>query len=145
MTSVYRVTKRGKHGGPSAMKIAIKRHSQISVGETLEEGSGRLIAIQEGLLAFIPEKYGFTHPMTGIEREPAAVNTRYWEGGSSPIVALFETQKEAAECFETNDLVPADSRWIDSTNRILEMIGNDHPAFVISHWHGDCFPTVHAE
>ena len=104
----------------------------------MEEGNGRLIAIRRGLLAFIPEKYGFINPMTGYERDPSRVNTQWHEGRSSPIVALFETEEEAMKCFEAENPEPADLRWLDSTQKVLEKIGDNHPAFIVSHWHGDC-------
>lgn len=139
MTSVYHVTDTGRNGdSPSAKKIALKGESSLPVGYRLENGGGRLIAICSGLLAFIPEAHGLLSPMTGYEREPAQVDTRWHEGNTSPIVALFETNEEAIGCFESEDLGQADPRWLESTKRVLEKIGDNHPAFVISHWHGDC-------
>jgi hypothetical protein len=134
MTSLYHVTATSRDGSASAEKIAIKGESKLPVGTRLEHGDGRLVAIRRGLLAFIPEGGGYT----SYQREPASVNTRWHEGQSSPIVALFTSKDEAAECLDNNNLEPADQRWIESTKKVLEEIGEKHPSFVISHWHGDC-------
>lgn len=138
-TSVYHVANHEKYGG-SAKKIALKdeNESNIPIGATLEDGPGRLIAIRSRLLAFIPESHGWLSQMTGFERNPERVNTRWHEGNSSQIIALFETKDEALDCFSANNLQPADLRWTTSTNKVLEKIGDNHPTFVISRWHGDC-------
>lgn len=139
VTSVYHIRERaGDEYGGSARKIALKGESRLLIGAMLEQGNGRLIAIGRSLLAYLPERYGRMNTRTGYEREPAQVNSEWHEGKSSPIIALFAGQEEAMRCFESEDLQPADERWLDSTKKILEKIGDDHPVFVISHQHGNC-------
>jgi hypothetical protein len=112
------------------VKIAIRGESRLPVGHDLAEGG--MIAIRQWLQGFIPEKYGFGHPMTGLERHIEQVNTRYWRGNSSYIVALFRTDEEARVCFGCDDLHPCDPRWAESTRQVLEDIGDEHPSFYIS-------------
>ena len=128
-TSIYQARATGDYRA-SVVKVALKGESSLPVGYDLTEGG--MIAIRQWLQGFIPEKYGFGHPMTGLERHIEQVNTRYWRGKSSSIVALFRTEAEARICFECDDLQPCDPRWVESTRQVLEDIGDEHPSFYIT-------------
>ena len=128
-TSVYFVKDKEKNGpNPFARKIALKGESAILVGEDLE--GAMMIAITKQLQAYIPEGGG----MTSFQRRIEGVNTRYWGGHSSNIIALFTSKKKAMECFHSEDLVDCDSRWIEDTKRVLRLIGDNHPTFEVCHW-----------
>lgn len=124
MTSIYHV--QGNAGSVSAIKIALKGTSRVSVGFDLTKGHGGMIAICDCLQAYIPEGGG----MTSLERRIENVNTRYWGAHSSPIVALFKDKKAAEECLD-EDGKECDARWFESTKEVLAEIGDDHPFFYI--------------
>jgi hypothetical protein len=113
---------------PFARKIALKGESAIPVGGELENGT--MIAITKQLQAYIPEGGG----MTSFQRRIEDVNTRYWGGNSSNIIALFTTKKKAMDCFAQEGLKPCDSRWIEETKKVIEKIGENHPAFEVCKW-----------
>lgn len=132
LTSLYRV----RHAGAAdaeVVKIALRGKSSIAVGERLNT-SPMMVAVCQSLQMFIPERYGLMHPLAGIQREVAMVNTRYWGGCSSAIVALFFDEKDARTCLASDALVAADLRWVDSTRAVLAAIGDNHPSFTISHF-----------
>ena len=131
-TSVYQVRDKDKHGYPSAEKIALKGESSFSVGHKLEGGT--MIAICKNLVTYFPEKYSWISPMTGYERRIENVNTGYWGDHTSSIVALFITREAALNCFANDDLQPCDSRWLEETKRVIDEIGDKHPAFEVCHW-----------
>jgi hypothetical protein len=133
LTSVYHVRALGNYRA-SAVKIALKGNSQVQVGHDIAEGG--MIAICRDLQGYVPEKYGFSHPMTGFERRLELVNGQWWRGGTSPIVALFKTEEEATACLNSKNLRPRDPRWIDSTRRVMEEIGDAHPSFYVCHYRG---------
>ena len=88
MTSVYHVKdgideKGNQYGGPTAQKIALRGESKVPVGGHLKNGT--MLAICDQLIMYIPEGGG----ITSFERKIELVNTRYWGGNSSQIVALF--------------------------------------------------------
>lgn len=131
-TSVYRLEgSRAYHS--SATKIAIRGKSKLPVGTNLGGDAHYMIGIGWQLQSFAPEKYGWLHPMTGMQRDFEQVNTVYWGANSSAIVAMFENEAEAAQCLMSADLKPRDPRWIESTRRILGLIGDNHPSFFVSH------------
>ena len=72
-TSVYEVKSDDGNGNPVAKKIASKGESLVKVGDCLKGGT--MIAICKYLVAYIPEKYGFCHLMTGVERKIEMVST----------------------------------------------------------------------
>ncbi len=130
LTSIYLVgDKKENSPYPFAQKIALKGESGIPVGNELENGT--MIAIAKQLQAYIPEGGG----LTSFERRLEMVNTRYWGGHSSYIVALFKTEKEAEECLGQDNLQPCDNRWVEKTKEIIEEIGENHPAFEVCRWH----------
>ena len=131
-TSVYFVKDRMSKTDavPMARKIALKSDSDIGVGQVLRHGT--LLAITERLQMYIPEGGG----ITSFQRKIEKVNTRYWGGHSSDIVALFTSKEEAMKCFESDDLVPRDPRWKAETEDVLSKIGDDHPTFYVCKYPG---------
>lgn len=127
-TSIYHVEAKGLWVA-SSIKIALGRPSKIPLGT--EMCNGGMIAIRKTLLSFIPEPHGPTSPVSGYERNPNLVNTRYWRKSSSLIVALFKRREDAQACFEKMDKVPCDPRWEESTREIIEEIGDEHPSFFL--------------
>jgi hypothetical protein len=131
LTSIYFVKDRRSKDDPCpfARKVALKGESSIPIGEELANGT--MIAITKQLQAYIPEGGG----MTSFQRRIEDVNTRYWGGNSSNIVALFTNRKKAAKCFLQDDLQSCDPRWIEETKKVIEKIGEGHPAFEVCKWH----------
>lgn len=126
MTSVYFVKDRdGKDPSPLARKIALRGKSEIPLGTKLNNGT--MLAITTQLQMYIPEGGG----MGSFERQIEMVNTRWWGGHSSDIVALFTTKKKAMDCFGQNKLQKCDPRWIEDTKRVIKRIGDEHPKFYI--------------
>lgn len=130
-TSVYHVRTKGDDGEPCVVKIALRGNSSIPVGQRLSKT--QMISIGKQIIGYIPEKYGSLHQLTGVERDISRVNTTFWGGNTSFVVALFENEADAMKCFDSSDLKPCDSRWIGQTKRVLELIGENHPVFFIPH------------
>ena len=130
MTSVYHVTDRKDEDNiPIVEKIALKGESSIPIGSRLL--GGHLVGITEIGIILYYEDYS---PWTGApERTQRAmqVNTRMWGGKTSPIVSLFLDKKEALSCLESESLEEFDSRWKKQTEEVLEVIGKDHPTFIV--------------
>ena len=123
-TSVYHV-KGFTSAGVTATKIALRDQSRVSVGGKL---TGPMMAIRSQLIAYIPEGGG----ITSYQRKIELVNTSWWTGNSSPIVALFKDKKSAMACNAQENLSPCDYRWLKETIGVLQLIGEDHPVFYIS-------------
>ena len=130
-TSIYRVRDNSEDGYPEAMKIALKGKSKFSVGHKLEGGT--MIAICNNLITYIPEGGGVTSQHMVKQRCIEGVNGYFWGDHTSPIVALFKDETSARACFESKDLKPVDPRWIEGTKAVLSEIGDEHPAFYVSH------------
>lgn len=131
-TSVYHVKAKGDDGYPVAEKIVLRGGSDVLVGQRLENGT--MVAVCNMLVAYIPEGGG----ITSLERRIEMVNTRWWGGHSSQIVALFLTKEEALACFEKASLFPSDPEWRTETLAVVEAIGDDHPAFYVCRYPGLC-------
>lgn len=115
-----------------AMKIAVRDQSAVKLNEMLSNGN--LIGITRlGLIAYRDHK--------SPRRRCEDVNTRYWGGRTSPVVALFFDQEQARRCLDEADVQPADPRWRGSTLQVLDAIGDDHPCFVLSDMEELRFPT----
>lgn len=129
-TSLYFVKDRRnkKDPCPFARKIMLNGESKSPVGSELENGT--MIAITTQLQAYVPEGGG----MTSYHKQIEGVNTRWWGGHSSGIVALFTKKSKALECFNSRDLVQCDSRWIEETKNVINKIGEDHPSFYVCEW-----------
>src|SRR5687767_13791381 len=93
-TSVYEVLARVSNADPYplARKIALKGDSKVKEGYSLEGGTH--LAITTQLQKYTPEGGG----ISTFERRIERVNTRYWHGHSSPVVALFLSEDEARTC-----------------------------------------------
>ena len=127
-TSVYRVTMEDSLPAV-ATKISLRGSSRVAVGEKF---SGPMLAICNQLITYIPEGGG----LTSFQRNIESVNTRWWTGNSSPIVALFKDEKSALECSSQKDLKPCDERCLKETIEVLRAIGESHPAFSICSYPG---------
>lgn len=133
-TSVYHAVAMGENGYPSATKIALKGESEIPIGEELKHGT--MIAVCDRLIAYIPEGGGY---YGSIQPKIEMVNTRYWGGHSSPIVALFMAKEEALECLRVDGLQPSDSRWkAQKTLQVVQAIDEDNSAFYVCRYPGLC-------
>ena len=133
LTSVYQVrigTDDPAEEVPVLIKIAKKGDGKIDVGTVVSNGT--MVAICQHLQMFIPEGSGQLSPSSTIEREVVRVNTHYWGGHTTQIVALFFKEADALECSCESDLQPCDPRWKKDTIAILRAIGDDHPYCSIS-------------
>jgi hypothetical protein len=132
--SLYEVV--APESGPAPVAKRIKEHSpnkDMPIGAVITYPN---VSICKWLQFYIPERYGFMHPMTGVEREIAQVNTAYWGGRTSGIVALFLNENDAETCFESSDLELCDPRWLENTKEVVKRIGNEHPTVTVSNWSG---------
>lgn len=130
-TSVYHIKEKGDDGNPSVVKIALRGESPIPVGHKLKNTV--MVSVGKNLIGYIPEKYGLMHQLAGFERDISKVNTVFWGGHTSFVVALFEKKADAMACLNEPNLRPADPRFIKSTRNILEKIGDEHPVFFVPH------------
>ena len=130
-TSVYQVFAMGEDGWPYALKIGLKGKSAISVGGKI---SGAMLSIAQWLQFYIPEGHAWLSAGTSFERRLERVNTQWWLGGTSKIIALFSSEEEARKCFACAHLVSCDHRWIEHTQGVLWLIGENHPTITICHW-----------
>ena len=126
MTSIYRAVINEK-GAPYVEKIAIRagQNSAVAVGERFSNGT--MLSVGPQLILFVPEGHGFMSPMTSVEREIANVNTQWWGGGTSGIVALFLFENDAVVCGRADNLTSGDKRWHQNTVEVLRAIGENHP------------------
>ncbi len=127
-TSVYEVGTE-PDGRAFAKKIALSGSSNFPVGRKLKGAD--MIAICKNLVAFTPERYGMTSPLTAVERRIEMVNTRWWGEQTSLIAALFKDKADALLCFRKADRVACDLRWAPFTKEVLAAIGDNHPCFSI--------------
>lgn len=130
-TSVYKVTALGPFQA-SCVKKAENKESQIPLGADLCQGG--MVAICDCLFGYIPDAHGACSSLTSFERRIECVNTSWWKGNSSPIVALFTAEEEALACIFYKNLLPCDPRFLESTKKVLEEIGDDHPSFYICYF-----------
>lgn len=134
MTSLYHVKEKGEDDKPEVRKILKKDKSRVRIGQKLTGGT--MVGICKWLMVYIPEGHGWLSPQTSYERKIEKVNTQWWRGHTSSIVALFMDKTKAEECLASNDLKPCDPRWIEETKIVLDAIGDNHPVFEICHWPG---------
>jgi len=128
LTSVYKAVIYGENVVPYLLKISARRESKMLVGAKIDNGT--MISVGCYLVLFIPEGSGGAN--TSYEREIGKVNTRYWGGGTSSIVALFLDEMAAVACDKAGNLVPCDPRWKDQTIAVLRAVGENHPYCSIS-------------
>ena len=124
MTSVYEVS--CKDGRGIVTKKMLRGESEVGIGAVLP--GGPMVSIGCQIIMFVPEG----GRITSFNRQLGMVNTRYWGGNTSPVVALFLTEKEAVDCFKQNSSVKCDPKWIEQTRTVLSLIGDNHPVFSIS-------------
>ena len=115
---------------PVARKIALIGKSDVQVGSVLANGT--MLAITTRLQMYVPEGGG----ITSFERRIEKVNTGYWGGHSSDIVALFRSRRKATQCLGSGKLVPSDPRWLEETKKILSEIPDDHPTIYVCRHEG---------
>lgn len=127
MTSIYEVKDRQGNLSPFVKKIVNSGKSTIPVGVTIEGGTMLSIGLQ--LIVFIPEGGG----ITSFQRQAGQVNTRFWGGLTSFVVALFLNENEARACLGSDDIESCDPRWIEKTKEVIDKIGEEHPVFSICH------------
>ena len=131
--SVYEVVAYNESDCPYIKKIATnKEKSSIPVGGRIDNGS--MLAIAKYLQFYFPEGHSMLSQQVSEERRLEHVNTQWWGGGTSLIVALFLIEEEALSCFEQPELKPCDSRWINKTKEVTEAIGDNHPNVTVCHW-----------
>jgi len=119
-TSLYRIEWLVNVPMPVVKKIAMAGQSDVPVGQIIT-GGYNLGIMDKGLVLY------------GTDRElPEQVDTRYWGGGTSAIVALFLQEDTARECLNSGDLKSLNPRWRQQTEETLEAIGDNHPRFVHS-------------
>lgn len=129
-TSVYRAVIDGEKEVPYLEKIACKGKSKVAIGSRISNGT--MVSIGRRLQLFVPEGSGVVSPCSTVEREIAMVNTHYWGGNTSEVVALFLKEEDAIVCSKNGDVVALDPRWRDKTVEVLSAIGDDHPCCSIS-------------
>ena len=118
-------------GEPYITKIRLRGASNLRIGTVL---SGPMLAIMKGLQFYTPEGGGLLSQMSYTEREIEKVNTAYWKGQTSDIVALFLREGDAERCFSSPNIRPCDPVWIEETKKVLEAIGKNHPNVTICHF-----------
>lgn len=128
LTSIYRVRTAGDFQA-SAVKIALDGDSIFPLGEDICQGG--MVAIGQNLQGYAPRRFRLGHAVSNPERRLELVGPDDWMSYSSYIVTLFLTEAEATECFRSVDRKPLDPRWIGSTKRVIEVIGDEHPSFYV--------------
>ncbi len=130
-TSVYRVNeRRDANGCPLVEKIARRDGSSVPVGGRLK--NGELVAVtRRGLIVYSDDL-----PKRGRDgnrpAKPEEVNTMFWGGHTSPLVALFLKEEDARKCLVWGSALEIDPLWWTFTRETLEAIGDDHPTFILS-------------
>jgi hypothetical protein len=125
ITSIYEITDGSEAPSFLAKKIALRGDSELPVGQILTGGT--MVSIGKQIIVFIPEGGG----ITSFQRQVGRVNTCFWGGQTSAIVALFFTEEEARSCLKEEFGFPCDDRWVEQTKAVLTTIGDDHPVFSI--------------
>lgn len=135
---VYHVTARkDEQGFPIVEKIQSHRENEKApVGMRLKAG-GTVAVAKIGIFLF---NQGF------CSRLPEAINTRYWGGGTSPVIGLFLNRRKALDLQRRKQpLLPCDPRWQKDTLAVLEAIGDNHDVFVISQFDDMCIAKAYGE
>jgi len=140
LTSLYKVHSGKQAKPPVAVKIALRGESKCPVGGRINNGP--LMAVGRWLQAYIPEGHSWLSPCTSYVREIGEVNTMWWRGGTSEIVALFTSKAKALRCFEQRGLKSCDPRWHEETMKVVKLIGDKHPKFTVSHTSSCALPIV---
>lgn len=93
-------------------KVALEGESSIAVGGTLDLGNHLGIMYEGGMQRY--DGWGGHRVDT--------VNTRYWGGGTTGLVALFIDKEKALNCFRSSDLTRWDKRFIDDSVETMAAI-----------------------
>jgi hypothetical protein len=126
--SLYHATMPAETRPPVVTKIARKGEGPIGLSLV----NGDLVSVGKQLIMFIPEGCGSMSQVMRVERDIAKVSNCYLGGHTSDVVALFLEESDARACLEASNLVAADQRWLNSTSRVLDAIGSEHPRFVVA-------------
>ncbi len=116
--------------GPVVTKIFLEGDDSPRVGTKL--GNGTMLSIGRQLWMYIPEGHSPVSSSASLVRELGEVNTHYWGGHTSAVVALFKTEEEAVQCVKKAGLWMPDPAWMKETLEVLDLIGTDHPVFTIT-------------
>lgn len=128
-TSVYHI-KDDVDGRPEVKKIAVSGESAIAVGAVLK--NGYMVSVGEQIIVFVPEGHSWMSAATSFVRDLGDVNTQWWGGGTSSVIALFLNESEAMQCHRSPNLQTCDPRWLERTKEVLRAIGKEHPVFSIT-------------
>ena len=99
--------------------------TKISVGATLPDRSSDKFFITKG--------WGLQFAHISPQHPRSLPNTGYYGAGTNLVVALFTTEQAATYCAQSDDLEEWDERWQDSSEKILNDIGPEHPTVVLTH------------
>jgi len=119
---------------PYLEKMAGKKNDDYPIGTKFKEDGSIMLSVAKHLQLYYPEAHSMLSPQTKYERRLEYVNTMWWCGSTSLIVALFFNKEEATACFQHKDLIPCDERWLSQTREVLRAIGEDHPVVTVCHW-----------
>lgn len=129
--SVYRARCEEKEFRGTVERISTKKKGEASIVTKLHIGNedfasghnyigiGRCLCLYYG-----PPKHG-NRPVAEL------VNTIFWGGSTSEIVAMFFNKADAKKCAIQKDLKYHDPRWKAETKKVESRIGNNHPRFVL--------------
>ncbi len=138
MTSIYHV-KDDVDGAPEVKKIALRGESIRAVGSIVSGPNGgrglTMVSVGKHIVVFIPEGHSWLSARSTFVTQLENVNTMWWGGNTSEVVALFLKETDAMECFNASELKPRDARWQKNTLETLRAIGREHPRFSITTWH----------
>ncbi|MEK7463585.1 MAG: hypothetical protein AAB610_00475 [Patescibacteria group bacterium] len=125
MTSLYLAEIGNQKKAPKLTKLECKKpaKNKTAIGRVVENGS--MLAVGDQLVLFVPEGAGGQN--TRVERELTMVNTSYWGGRTSRVVALFLDKNEARLAYGKSNHASCDKRWLPQTIATLKAIGLDHP------------------
>lgn len=131
LTSVYRVNERKDlNGFPLVEKIAQRGASHVGVGGRLK--NGELVAVtRRGLIVYSDDLPSRGRP-GDRPAKPEEVNTMFWGGHTSPLVALFLEEEDARKCLVWGSDRELDPLWWNFTRDTLAAIGDGHPTFILS-------------
>ncbi len=121
--SIYEIsTEISESNWPTVKKISGKPNPNMRTGHCLR--NGRLVGLSDiGILLFNPNS------KNGKRFEDMSTNQH--GGSTSGIVALFTNRTLAEKCVASGEQTSFSEKYIDTTKKTLQDIGNDHPVFII--------------
>jgi hypothetical protein len=105
-----------------------------SIGHVLQDGT--MIGICRRLVTYTPQSANPDEPLTSYVRKLEEINETLWGEGTAHIAALFLSRISAYACLSAERHLPCDSRWLASTEQVLDEIGEDHPAVEVCRYPG---------